>query len=912
MHRSSTFLGFKVAALMLVSFALVQCGFESNFLGNNPYIETNHRPGMLEPALTRISLLVPLNSPGNVLKPTFRILGTQKGNTLSLYRDSSCSTLVQSVTSTQSPTDIALTTNLPAEGTYEFYAREVDSSGNQSSCVGPVVYVLDTTAPSLSLNALPSINLGNASAVPFSGTCSEDGQRIVIVVNGSPISYSPALTCSGGSFSGTVNLSGLSDGSLSIAVSISDAAGNSTSTSSQSVTKDATAPSITLDPLTVINSSNVASYAISGTCSENGQNISLLVDTGVHSFSSSVTCSGGIFSGLSNMSSFGNSVNHIISVSISDASGNAAVASRNVYKDSSTPTSGQIQSYTWSMSSPSNGTLSNDVTPVIALSGASAEAGTIVRMYSDNACSVLRGTSKTISAGGNTLHDDINFSNTGLDDGSINFYVTFTDLGSNISPCTSIGLGYVLDTIGPSNADAQSMTWSISSPTNGSTSNDTTPTLSSSGANIILYGSFIQIYDDIMCLNPKGAQRTIFLGSTTHNDISYLSTGADDGTKSFYYMVFDSIGNSSNCFSTTRSYTLDTTKPSVSISSGSASPTNSSPIPITITFSESVTGFTVGDLTVGNGSASGFAGSGTTYTANITPTADGNVTVNIAGGVAQDAAGNTNNAASSFSISYDGTAPTVSISSALSSPTNASPIPVTITFSESVTGFTVGDLTVGNGSASGFAGSGTTYTANITPTANGPVTIDVAGGAAQDAAGNNNTAATQFSIVYDTGVPSVIISSVLSSPTSTSPIPVTITFSEGVTGFTVGDIVVGNGIKSNFAGSGSTYTVDVTPSSDGTVTVDVGTGVAQDAASNNNSAATQFSISYDGSAPTVSISSSLKFSQAHLRFPSPLRSAKVLTGFSIGDLTVSNGSASGFAGSGTTRAKHHTFRRQLQ
>jgi hypothetical protein len=71
---------------------------------------------------------------------------------------------------------------------------------------------------------------------------------------------------------------------------------------------------------------------------------------------------------------------------------------------------------------------------------------------------------------------------------------------------------------------------------------------------------------------------------------------------------------------------------------------------------------------------------------------------------------------------------------------------VTFTFSETVTGFAVGDITVGNGTAGNFAGSGKTYTADITPAAGGAVTVDVAAGVCVDLAGNPNTAATQFSV----------------------------------------------------------------------------------------------------------------------------------------------------------------------
>ena len=128
-----------------------------------------------------------------------------------------------------------------------------------------------------------------------------------------------------------------------------------------------------------------------------------------------------------------------------------------------------------------------------------------------------------------------------------------------------------------------------------------------------------------------------------------------------------------------------------------------------------------------------------------------------------------------------------------------------------VTGFAIGDISVGNGSASNFLGSGDTYTVDITPAGQGTVTVDVAANVAVDAGDNNNTAATQLSRIYDTGQPTVTLTSTAPATTNTSPIPVTITFSESVTGFAIGDISVGNGTASNFLGSGDTYSVDITP-----------------------------------------------------------------------------------------------------
>jgi len=165
---------------------------------------------------------------------------------------------------------------------------------------------------------------------------------------------------------------------------------------------------------------------------------------------------------------------------------------------------------------------------------------------------------------------------------------------------------------------------------------------------------------------------------------------------------------------------------SVTIISSEASPTNAYPIPITVTFGEDVTGFEQNDVILGNGSISNFSGSGSSYSFDITPSGDGAVTVDIAENVAEDDEGNGNLAAQQFSITYDGTSPTVSISSSATSPTGTSPIPISVEFSEDVSDFTLDDVTITNGSASGLSGSGSSFTLNLTPADDGEVTVDIA------------------------------------------------------------------------------------------------------------------------------------------------------------------------------------------
>jgi hypothetical protein len=370
-------------------------------------------------------------------------------------------------------------------------------------------------------------------------------------------------------------------------------------------------------------------------------------------------------------------------------------------------------------------------------------------------------------------------------------------------------------------------------------------------------------------------------------------SGLGDGTLTLSATLTDGASNESAAETDTA--TLDQTDPTVALSSGAADPVSGT-FTVTATFSESVSGFAVGDFDVGNGAASDFAGSGTTYTATITPSSDGAVTVDVAADAATDSAGNGNTAATQFSITSDGSAPSVVLSSGSADPVSGA-FTVTATFSESVSGFALGDFDVGNGVASDFAGSGTTYTATITPSSDGTVTVDVAADAATDSAGNGNTAATQFSITSDETAPSVVLSSGSSDPVS-GAFSLTATFSESVTGLAVGDFDVGNGAASDFAGSGATYTVTITPAADGEVTVDMAADAAADSAGNGNTAATQFSITNDGTAPSLDITGP---SGAQVgAFTATFTFSESVSGFEVGDIVVGNGAASEFAGSGAS------------
>ena len=107
----------------------------------------------------------------------------------------------------------------------------------------------------------------------------------------------------------------------------------------------------------------------------------------------------------------------------------------------------------------------------------------------------------------------------------------------------------------------------------------------------------------------------------------------------------------------------------------------------------------------------------------------------------------------------DTTPPTVTINQASgqADPTNASPINFTVVFSEPVTGFATGDVTLSGTAGATLAtvsGGPTTYNVAVSGmTTNGTVIATVGANVAQDAAGNGNTASTSTDNTVTYNVP---------------------------------------------------------------------------------------------------------------------------------------------------------------
>lgn len=465
---------------------------------------------------------------------------------------------------------------------------------------------------------------------------------------------------------------------------------------------------------------------------------------------------------------------------------------------------------------------------------------------------------------------------TGTGDGTLRLNVvdddTISDASGNRLGGTGAGNGnfstgqtYTLDRTGPTVAITKAS--GQADPTNGATINFT-----------VTFGETVTDFtnaDVSLSGTATGTLSAAVTGSGTTYNVAVsgmTGTGTVIATVSANG-VHDALGNG-NLVAIGPSVTFDNTSPSVTINQtvGQADPTNGSSISYTAVFSKAVTGFTGSGVSFTGSTATGtlsaaVTGSGTTYTVLVSGmTGSGTVVASIPAGVATDTSGNVSLASTSTdnTVTFDNTPPsvTVSASAGQANPTNQSPISFTVTFSESVTGFTSSDVVL-SGSASGTSvtsvtGSGSTYTVLVAATGGGTVGVAVPAGSANDAAGNANTVSNTGLVTLDTVAPTVTISNQPSqpSPTNASPVNFLVTFSEPVTGFSGSGVSIGGtagATTSVVTGNGTTYNVAVSGmTAVGTVTASVNAGAATDAAGNPSAGPSSTSTyTFDNVAPTI-------------------------------------------------------------
>jgi predicted outer membrane repeat protein len=340
-----------------------------------------------------------------------------------------------------------------------------------------------------------------------------------------------------------------------------------------------------------------------------------------------------------------------------------------------------------------------------------------------------------------------------------------------------------------------------------------------------------------------GATVTGVSGGPTTYTVA-VSTGTGSGTLRLDIpdtaSITDTVGSplSGLPYTAGESYTIDRAAPTVvSILRADPNPTNADNVDYTVTFSEDVTGVGLSDFSltisgITDASVTGVSGGPITYTVSIdtgrrngTLRLDIPISATITDGLGNPLAGLPYTAGESYTIDRD--EPTmVSILRADPSPTNATSVDYTVTFSEAVTGVGISDFTLTLSGISGAAVTGvsegtTIYTVSVsTGTGSGTLRLDVPGTA---------LITDEESYTIDKIAPTVV--SILRAdpnPTNAASVSFIVTFSEAVSGVDTGDFsvftsgTISGSSVTNVSGTGVSYTVTVnTGTGSGTLRLDI-------------------------------------------------------------------------------------------
>jgi len=220
----------------------------------------------------------------------------------------------------------------------------------------------------------------------------------------------------------------------------------------------------------------------------------------------------------------------------------------------------------------------------------------------------------------------------------------------------------------------------------------------------------------------------------------------EDGEITISVVLSDAYGNRGEAAH--KQLLKETSEPTVAISRDKENESI-----VNISFSEEVKGFTLENIVVENATLSELrTNDQKNFSIEVTPIADGNVSLQLPAGVVSDAAGNGNTASEVFSYLYDGNAPQFSLST--EAKVYNQPFQLWVDFDEEVKNFTLEDIQLSQGKASDLQTlNNKNFSVFITPTTDGELQVSIEAGAVQDMGGNTNKIAQQTIVHYDATAP---------------------------------------------------------------------------------------------------------------------------------------------------------------
>ncbi|MDF7652135.1 Ig-like domain-containing protein, partial [Erwiniaceae bacterium L1_54_3] len=568
-------------------------------------------------------------------------------------------------------------------GDHSLTATVTDPAGNVSNPSAPIAVNVDTTAPGASGPIVIS-NDQSGTPVPITNGTTNDTTPVLsgTAEPGSTVTVSDGTTVLGsvsvgsdGNWSYTTPA--LSEGNHTLSATVTDAAGNSSTTAtSVTIIIDVTPPAAATDVTvsngagTEINSggaTNDTTPVISGSAAE-GSTVNIY--NGTELLGTATVGDGGTWT-FTPTTGLGEG-QHSITATVVDPAGNTSAPSTPVIVNIDlTP---PVAAGDLVLSNDSTGTAvpitngaTNDTTPV--LSG-TAEPNSIVTVFDTVGTTVTTLGSVTVAADGSW-----SFTSPTLGEGAHSLTTTVTDPAGNVGP-DSTAVDFTVDLTPPDAADNVVLNnnngTTLVPIVDGGATNDTTPILSGTAPE----GSVITVYDGTNVLG------TVVVDAT--GEWSYTTAALSQGQHSLSTTVTDPAGNVSDP-SPTIGFTVDTVPPAAAtelqltndannpIATGGATNdttptlTGTAEVGSTVTVTDTVNGVVT---TLGTATVDG-DGRWTFTPTDALPAGGHTLAVTVT-----DPAGNTSSASSPISFTVDLTVPAAASELQLSNNEGSTPVEV--------------------------------------------------------------------------------------------------------------------------------------------------------------------------------------------------------------------------------------------
>ncbi|MCY4170723.1 MAG: Ig-like domain-containing protein, partial [Bacteroidetes bacterium] len=273
----------------------------------------------------------------------------------------------------------------------------------------------------------------------------------------------------------------------------------------------------------------------------------------------------------------------------------------------------------------------------------------------------------------------------------------------------------------------------------------------------------------------------------------------------------------------------------------------------TFTFSEPVSGFEPEDVAVTGAKKGTFSGSGQIYTQVVNPSGSKDIEITVKANSATDGSIAGPMSPVTVSVVWDATPPTLSIGGLPDRINSTATLTATFTFSEQVTGFETSSVTVSGGSKGDLTGSGASYAMEITPSGNSDVVVSVAANVATDGVNTGPTTQQSFTSEWDSSPPILTITGVPETITTTTSFTASFTFSEDVSGFEIDDIEIESASSGDLQGSGSAYTLVITPTGGQNVVITISENSLSDGLNEGPASSVSAIATWGGLPPSIFI-----------------------------------------------------------